>query len=224
MRAWSPQSFDSQSEAAGPDAERLLTAADLEALQTKVREEAFLRGFKDGLEEGRRQGFDLGKEEGFEAGRTEGVRAGYQAGFDEGLKRLEPLGERLREAIDIVGAFPEELQSALTQWVYETALRLAGKESMDRAGFESAVKDALGGLPKPGEQLIVRVSPQDLESWQALLLSGARGSSREVLVDPDLSPGQAYVEIRGMRIDIGAEARRALVRHALGLSLPVSDR
>lgn len=219
MRAWSPESFDTSSETASRDAEAAASASHLQEQQNKIREEAFLHGFKDGLEEGRRQGFDLGKEEGLEAGRTEGVRAGYQAGFDEGLKRLEPLGGRLREALDIVESMPSELQLVLTDWVYETALRIAGKESMDLAWFESAVKDALGGLPRPGEQLIVRVAPQDLDAWRSLINSGSSAESREVLVDPELIMGQAYVELRGLRIDIGAEARRALVRNALGLTL-----
>lgn len=219
MRAWSPEPFDTRSETAARDVESAVTMADPQAIQNKIREEAFLHGFKDGMEEGRRQGFDIGKEEGFEAGRTEGVRAGYQAGFEEGLKRLEPVGERLKEALDIVESMPSELQSILTEWVYETALRVAGKESMDRSWFESAVKDALGGLPRPGEQLILRVAQQDLDSWRSLLTSGSDAESRSVLIDPELSMGQAYVELRGLRIDIGAEARRALVRNALGLSL-----
>ena len=219
MRAWSPESFDTSSDASLSEGELTVSTVDLQSQQNKIREEAFLHGFKDGMEEGRRQGFSIGKEEGFEVGRTEGVRAGYQAGFDEGLNRLEPLGERLKEALDIVGSLPDELQSILTEWVYETALRIAGKESMDLSWFEAAVKDALGGLPKPGEQLIVRVAQQDLDSWRSLLTSGATTESREVLVDPELSMGQAYVELRGLRIDIGAEARRALVRNALGLTL-----
>ena len=219
MRAWSPESFDASSETASRDAEAAASTPYLQDQQNKIREEAFLHGFKDGLEEGRRQGFELGKEEGLEAGRTEGVRAGYQAGFDEGLKRLEPLGERLREALDIVESMPSELQPVLTDWVYETALRIAGKESMDLSWFESAVKDALGGLPRPGEQLIVRVAQQDLDAWRSLLNGGSSAESREVLIDPELVMGQAYVELRGLRIDIGAEARRALVRNALGLTL-----
>jgi len=219
MRAWSPESFDTSSDASLSEGELTVTTVDLQSQQNKIREEAFLHGFKDGMEEGRRQGFSIGKEEGFDVGRTEGVRAGYQAGFDEGLKRLEPLGERMKETLDIVESMPSELQSILTEWVYETALRLAGKESMDLAWFEAAVKDALGGLPKPGEQLIVRVAQQDLDAWRSLLASGATAESREVLVDPELSMGQAYVELRGLRIDIGAEARRALVRNALGLTL-----
>lgn len=218
MRAWSPESFDAE-ETAARDTQPGVVTADMQALQNKIREEAFLHGFKDGMDEGRRQGLELGKEEGFEAGRSEGIRAGYQAGFDEGLKRLEPLGERLKEALEIVQEMPRELQSVLTEWVYETALRIAGKEAMDLAWFEAAVKDALGGLPRPGEQLVVRVAQQDLETWRSLLMTGSSAELREVLVDPGLSVGQAYVELRGLRIDIGAEARRALVRNALGLTL-----
>ena len=51
------------------------------------------------------------------------------------------------------------------------------------------------------------------------LNGGSSAESREVLVDPELAMGQAYVELRGLRIDMGAEARRALVRNALGLTL-----
>jgi hypothetical protein len=51
------------------------------------------------------------------------------------------------------------------------------------------------------------------------------------LVDADVRPGHAYVEVSGARIDVGQEARLALVRHALGLdenpsapdALPPSD-
>jgi hypothetical protein len=38
------------------------------------------------------------------------------------------------------------------------------------------------------------------------------------LVDADVRPGHAYVEVSGARIDVGQEARIALVRHALGLN------
>jgi len=226
MRPWAPESFDA--DAAHPtvsEAERqALLAAELEELRAKIREEAFLRGFKEGIEEGRRQGFELGKTEGVEAGRTEGVRDGYQSGFEEGLRRLEPLGVSLRESIDVVRGLPEELQSILTEWVYETALRLAGRETMELSWFEAAVKEALGGLPKPGEHLIVRVAPADLEPWRSLLGVSESSFSREVRVDPELSVGQAYVELRGTRIDVGTEARQALVRNALGLAVPAVGR
>jgi hypothetical protein len=36
-------------------------------------------------------------------------------------------------------------------------------------------------------------------------------------VDADVRPGHAYVEVGGARIDVGLEARLALVRNALGL-------
>jgi hypothetical protein len=39
-----------------------------------------------------------------------------------------------------------------------------------------------------------------------------------VLVDADVQPGHAYVEVGGARIDVGTEARKALVFSALGLN------
>jgi hypothetical protein len=38
------------------------------------------------------------------------------------------------------------------------------------------------------------------------------------LVDADVQPGHAYVEVGGARIDVGTEARKALVFSALGLN------
>jgi hypothetical protein len=37
------------------------------------------------------------------------------------------------------------------------------------------------------------------------------------LIDADVKPGHAYVEVSGARIDVGEQARIALVRAALGL-------
>jgi hypothetical protein len=39
------------------------------------------------------------------------------------------------------------------------------------------------------------------------------------LFDENVPPGHAYVEAQGTRLDIGIEARRALVRTALGLDV-----
>ena len=36
-------------------------------------------------------------------------------------------------------------------------------------------------------------------------------------MDADVRPGHAYVEVSGARIDVGLEARLALVKNALGL-------
>jgi hypothetical protein len=38
--------------------------------------------------------------------------------------------------------------------------------------------------------------------------------------DAQINAGHAYVELSGARMDIGVEARRALVRTAMGLLLP----
>lgn len=222
MRPWAPESFDveKESEVSAED-QRTLMLEELEELRSKVREEAFVRGFKEGIEEGRRQGFELGHSEGVAQGRSEGVRDGYQSGFEEGLKRLEPVGDSLRQSIEVVRQLPLELQSMLSEWVYETACRLAGRESMELSWFEAAVKEALGNLPRPGEHLIIRVAQVDLDAWRGLLASGEGSVSGDIQLDPDLSAGQAYVELRGARIDVGSEARRALVRSALGITLSV---
>jgi len=39
------------------------------------------------------------------------------------------------------------------------------------------------------------------------------------LLDADVRPGHAYVEVAGARIDVGSQARLALVKSALGLNI-----
>jgi flagellar biosynthesis/type III secretory pathway protein FliH len=112
---------------------------------------------------------------------------------------------------------PEAIQSALPEWVYETALRLAGKEQMDRAVFVAAVQEALMRLPRPGENLTVGVPPAELEAWQTLLTHPDMPFQSLVRPDADLSKGFAYVLVDGTRLDVGMSARDALVRSALGL-------
>ena len=42
-------------------------------------------------------------------------------------------------------------------------------------------------------------------------------------MDADVRPGHAYVEVSGARIDVGLEARLALVRNALGLDGSIAE-
>ena len=43
------------------------------------------------------------------------------------------------------------------------------------------------------------------------------------MIDADVKPGHAYVEVSGSRIDVGVQARNALVRAALGLDREITE-
>ena len=125
--------------------------------------------------------------------------------------------QSLQAVWDALGQLPADLTPVLNELVYTSALRLAARESMDRSVIEQMVQDAVSRLPQPPTQLVLCVPQADLDVWQAVLGEGASRHRLELHADSALAPGHAFVEFQGGRLDIGAKARQALVRAALGL-------
>lgn len=229
MDRWTPPSFDASptapvAELAFPSQAASVTAAvalptidEVQSLRAKAYQEAFARGLQEGLLEGQTQGIAMGREEGVEKGRAEGFQTGYQQGYQSGSTEIEQLASELRQVLQTLDGLPASFESALPEWVYETALRLAGKEQMDRSVFVAAVQEALMRLPRPGESLIVGVPQQELSVWESLLRHPDMPFQSVVRADAELTEGYAYVQVEGTRLDVGSRAREALVRSALGL-------
>ena len=229
MNRWSPPSFDGEpatfEQNAGADSSRLMqealmvlpTVNEVDAIRGKAYQDAYARGLQEGLSEGKAQGAAIGREEGIEEGRTAGFQVGYQQGYQTGLKDIESMSQEMHRVMSQLQSMPQAFQAALPEWVYDTALRLAGKEQMDRSVFVAAVQEALMRLPRPGENLTVGVPPAELETWQALLAHPDMPFQSLVRPDADLEKGFAYVLVDGTRLDVGMNARDALVRSALGL-------
>ena len=229
MNRWSPPSFDGDHAApdiaSGREFSRLAedgsialpSVNEVDAIRGKAYQDAYARGLQEGLTEGQAQGAAKGREEGIEQGRTEGFQLGYQQGYQSGIKDIEHMSKEMQRVMNELQSLPQAFQTALPEWVYETALRLAGKEQMDRSVFVAAVQEALMRLPRPGENLIVGVPPAELEAWQSLLSHPDMPFQSLVRPDAELSKGFAYVLVDGTRLDVGISARDALVRSALGL-------
>lgn len=222
MQHWTPPSFDPHAEPAVPVGtvdDRIPVTAPVAPVTEPLghAQALFLRGLQEGLEEGRQQGLALGREEGFEKGREDGFQAGFQQGYQSSLERVDALTRSLQSLMDALTTLPSEIEAAMGELVYETALRLAAKESMDRVVIQRAVQGVLAGLPRPGEDLVLRVPQADHDSWSAIMAQGSAGMPIAVQVDESVPSGHAFVEIRGMRLDLGARARQALVRGVLGL-------
>jgi flagellar assembly protein FliH len=221
MNRWSPPSFDGEpSNAALPLDESIMvlpSVNEVDAIRGKAYQDAYARGLQEGLTEGHAQGAAKGREEGIEQGRTEGFQLGYQQGYQSGIKDIEHMSKEMQRVMIELQSLPHAFQTALPEWVYETALRLAGKEQMDRSVFVAAVQEALMRLPRPGENLIVGVPPAELDAWQSLLSHPDMPFQSLVRPDAELSKGFAYVLVDGTRLDVGISARDALVRSALGL-------
>lgn len=240
MHTWKPPSFDAPlpsmpepwSLDAAPSAAGSTTALtavtaprvsaqELQALKAKAHQEGFVRGLQEGLLEGRVQGEALGREEGLKAGWQEGRATGLEQGQQEGREQIAQLSHSLQSALDGLTQLPPALESSLADWVYQTACRLAGRDAMAREPFVQAVQEALMRLPRPGETLFLRIPSRELELWKDLAQEALVGIAVTLLEDSQLQPGHAYLEVAGTRVDVGAAARDALVRSALGL-LPLA--
>jgi flagellar assembly protein FliH len=227
MDRWTPPSFDAEPAQVAASTRTagdvkvsgitLPTIDEMQAIRAKAYQEAFTRGMQEGLLEGKQQASALGHEEGFEKGRQEGFLSGFQQGYQSGAQEIEQLGQSLKQVLQRLESLPDAFQNALPEWVYETSLRLAGKEQMDRSVFVAAVQEALLRLPRPGQTLTVGVPQSELEAWQNLLSGSDMPFTAVVRVDSELNPGYAYVQVEGTRLDVGSRAREALVRSALGL-------
>ena len=87
----------------------------------------------------------------------------------------------------------------------------------------AAVQEALMRLPRPGENLYLRLNAEEVETWKKIVDDPGLPFNCTILVDADVNPGHAYVEVSGARIDVGEQARIALVRAALGLDRDVNE-
>jgi flagellar assembly protein FliH len=185
------------------------TVEEVEAIREAAYKEAYELGSNQGFVEGRAAGYEEGKASGHE----EGYKAGYQDAEEETLRLQNALGQLL----EAVSGMPEAIAEPLTQFSFEIASRLSANSSMERAPFVMAVQEALMRLPRPGENLYLRLRAQEVETWRKIVEDPGLPFNCTILVDADVRPGHAYVEVSGARIDVGVEARIALVKAALGL-------
>lgn len=215
---WEPPSFDPkppQSLVAPiaqvqPVVTPLPTVEEIEAIRQAAYQEAHEQGYQDGLA----KGHEVGHQQGTEAG----ARAGYQQAYDDAAKDIQGINKALQEILESLKGMPEAVAAPLNELAYDIALRVAGKESMERGPFVSAVQEALMRLPRPGENLFLRIRAEDVEIWKRIVEDPGLPFACSMLIDAEVSEGHAYVEFGGARIDVGHQARLAIVRNALGLS------
>ena len=215
LTRWEPPSFDPPKPPKPPKVAPIPypTVEEVEAIRHDAYEEAYELGSNEGFVEGRTAGYDEGKTAGYD----EGYKAGYQDAEQETLRLQNALGQLLES----LSGMPEAIAAPLTQFSFEIASRLSANCSMERAPFVMAVQEALMRLPRPGENLYLRLRSEEVETWRKIVEDPGLPFNCTILIDADVRPGHAYVEVSGARIDVGLEARMALVRTALGLDNPV---
>ena len=217
LTRWEPPSFDPPKPPKPPKVAPIHypTVEEVEAIRHDAYEEAYELGSNEGFVEGRTAGYDEGKTTGYD----EGYKAGYQDAEQETLRLQNALGQLLESLVGM----PEAIAVPLTQFSFEIASRLSANNSMERAPFVMAVQEALMRLPRPGENLYLRLRSEEVDTWRKIVEDPGLPFNCTILVDADVRPGHAYVEVSGARIDVGFEARMALVKTALGLDGSVAQ-
>jgi len=185
------------------------TVEEVEAIRANAYHEAY--------ELGSNQGFIEGRESGYKEGQAKGYEEGYQKGYLDAHTETNRLHDALKELLLTLDGLPQAISEPLTQLAFEIGTRLSANESMERAPFVAAVQEALMRLPRPGESLYLRIRSEEVDTWKKIVEDPGLPFTCSVLVDADVQLGHAYVEVGGARIDVGKEARKALVFSALGL-------
>jgi flagellar assembly protein FliH len=211
LTRWEPPSFDPPKPPKPPKVAPIQypTVEEVEAIREKAYQEAYELGSNQGFVEGRDAGYKEGKESGY--------REGYKQGYVEADEETKRLQNALGQLLETLTGMPEAIAEPLTQFSYEIACRLAANVSMERAPFVAAVQEALMRLPRPGENLYLRLHADEVETWKNIVDDPGLPFNCTIFLDADVRPGHAYVEVAGARIDVGAQARKALVEAALGL-------
>jgi flagellar assembly protein FliH len=211
LTRWEPPSFDPPKPPKPPKVAPIQypTVEEVEAIREKAYQEAYELGSNQGFVEGRDAGYKEGKESGY--------REGYQQGFAEADQETRRLQDALGQLLEVLTGMPEAIAEPLTQFSYDIASRLSANASMERAPFVAAVQEALMRLPRPGENLYLRLRAEEVDTWKKIVDDPGLPFNCTILFDADVRPGHAYVEVSGARIDVGMEARKALVKTALGL-------
>jgi len=160
------------------EAEELLTTARLEAAD--LREKARLEGWR------------------------QGQAAGLAQGRQEVLTTLQPLSRLLETAAQEVRQnFTDQLahwEEQIVQWAFAVAEKIITAEiQINRDVVLAAVQDALGRIQ--GEDILLRVNPEEAPLVQESLDSLAPGVSLRVVADPRIERGGCLVVTSETAVD-----------------------
>jgi len=208
---WFPPSFDPPPREPEPE----IVWPTVEEIES-IREAARREGFQHGREEGFAKGFAEGVTQGFE----QGLQEGRERSFEEHKSKVMELTETMSLFISELRDLPGQILEPITDLAWAIGQRLTLADHIDRAPFVGAVQEALMRMPLPGENLILRVPSDQYKLWQDFVDRASLPFGVNLLSDED-QPCGAYIEIDGMQMDLGADARRAIVLMAMGL-LPVN--
>lgn len=178
----------------------VLTAEDIDAVQTQAYQEAFAKGEKLGFAEGKRKGFDEGKAQGYQESKHL-----LEEKSEQVIELLKSLSEPFEEV-------DEEVEKSIVQLSLLIAKQVINDElKQDPKKILKIVKQALKALPVANNTVSIRLHPED-----ALLVKEGFANKEALqkwglLEDPAITKGGCIVKTEFSQIDQTIEARVAEV-------------
>ncbi len=175
---------------AGGEAQRPVTARQLEEIQAQARQE----------------GFELGRKEGREAGTQE---------FVERIQRLEQLITALDQPFEMLDASVEQQLAQLAMIVARQLVRRELRTEPEQV--IGVVRDALAALPVSARHVRLSLHPEDAALVREALSLQQGEASIQVVEDPVQARGGCRVLTESSQIDATVESRlNAIIANTLG--------
>lgn len=198
---WELPSMEDQGGGAPPRRQRapgMVTACQVEELQSQAYEE----------------GFAEGKKRGFEKGYADGLAAGHA----EVRVRAETLQAALHGLARPMEALDEEVEASLVALSVAIARQFVRRElKMDPGQVVAVVREAISALPVSARAVRLYLNPQDVPVVREAFSLEGDNPPWEVLEDPVLTRGGCRVDSESSRIDASVESHLAsVIAHVLG--------
>ncbi|MFC7514207.1 flagellar assembly protein FliH [Herbaspirillum sp. GCM10030257] len=204
------------------------TQAELAAQREQGINEARVRAYAVGVEEGRAAGYEQGHAQGMEEGHAAGLTKGHAQGLEEGRLQAKEEAAQLQR---IAAAFQSEVTQA-SERVAVDVLDLA--LDLSKAMLKNALKvrpellipvigDAIRYLPTVQQPALLFLQSDDALLVKQIMGDELEQSGWRVVEDPHMQRGGCRVETASNQIDASAATRWKRIAAALGKELDWLD-
>lgn len=202
----------------GPTQEDILR---LEALATRVRQEAQKKGHAEGYAQGHEEGAKAGQADGYAAGHAKGYEEGYRAGIEAGRAQSQAEAARLAALAGQLSQSLTDLEKEVGQSLISLALDVARqvvRSTLDAAPDKilDIVRDVIHLDAGRDAMVRLRVHPDDASLIQEHLDSDPSLAHWRLIEDPAIEAGGCIAETGMGNIDATLRTRWERVAASLG--------
>jgi len=175
-----------------------MTADELQALTDAAEQEGITQGRKRGLQQGLEEGRQQGLEQGLQQAKTEAATQ-----LQQQVAQLLQIAEQLLEPIAVQ---QQGLEHLLVETITALTKQLVTRElQTDSSNILSVVKQAMAALPVGGQQVTLRLNPDDLALIEAH--SEEQHLAWRFVGDASLIPGGCKISTADSLVDFSVETR-----------------